>query len=122
MQNEFDKLNRIFGINGAGQEPPQGADAPLTDTGPAEAGGLPEGAEEPAAPSQPPAEDAVQAQDGPAEDAGGEVPAAADGEGPAGGEDESERRAMGAAAQAGQHDIRPGEARAARAGAQKAPR
>ena len=95
MQNEFDKLNRIFGINGAGQEPPQGADAPLTDTGPAEAGGLPEGAEEPAAPSQPPAEDAVQAQDGPAEDAGGEVPAAADGEGPAGGEDESERRAMG---------------------------
>ena len=95
MQNEFDKLNRIFGVNGDGQEPPQGADAPLPDTGPAEDGGLPEGAEEPAAPSQPPAEDAVQAQDGPAEDAGGEVPAAAADEGPAGGEDESERRAMG---------------------------
>ena len=31
MLNDFDKLNRIFGVNGAGQEPPQGADAPLTD-------------------------------------------------------------------------------------------
>lgn len=74
----------------------QGADAPLPDTGPAEDGGLPGGRGRACGP-QPAARGGRCAgrRTGPAEDAGGEVPAAAADEGPAGGEDESERRAMG---------------------------